>query len=768
MRTRLSTMTAAAVLALGSVGVLAGCDLYAASEDGVETGISDQSLRHAGAGQARARHRAHRAHGRRGGRGWWHRAGHGPGDFGDDARGGAGGAAIDPDVEAGGAAPDHDGAPASGGAAPGMGGAILDPGPGLGTGGFGSAASAGAASAGDDDADPGLGGSPGGYAYGVCGDGYVDWWSESCDDGDVADGDGCSSACGWEPGWACDWSSPSTCHPTVCGDGLQEGSEGCDDGNAVSDDGCSDVCTLEPFAVCNSPGEPCRAVVCGDGVQDFWYLLDEPPADGAEGMLGTGGTSGDGSSTEGGAWGTGGAVADYYYGFEGCDDGNDAPGDGCSEACLVEAGYICDQAGAPCREPRCGDGRQDWYVAQDGTETWESCDDGNAVAGDGCSEACAVEPGYVCDSPGAPCREPRCGDGRQDWYVAQDGTETWESCDDGNAVAGDGCSEACAVEPGYVCDSPGAPCREPRCGDGFQDYVGAGGTGGLDAGGVGAMGGAAEGGAAFEGDPGGAWEECDDGNSEPDDGCSEVCTIEAGWACWYTGEACHRVVCGDGYTDWPEECDDGNSDRTDGCDDCRWDGTYPGTGGSFAAGGAGNAPTEDGAASQIGQQAQRARRAGQRAAPRRYGLRAAISAATRGGTSASIGSPAAPRRRTSQSGPDSTSRGSRSYTSAGAPTSQSRMSGCASRKRRYASAECRSASSREMTPPVPLVGDAPATLPMLRVQPGAQLRPARAGVDGPPDGAPARRGPFRSNHEASFEPRCPSSGRVVEPRGPSG
>jgi len=706
-------MTAAAVLALGSVGVLAGCDLYAASEDGVETGISDQSLRHAGAGQARARHRAHRAHGRRGGRGWWHRAGHGPGDFGDDARGGAGGAAIDPDVEAGGAAPDHDGAPASGGAAPGMGGAILDPGPGLGTGGFGSAASAGAASAGDDDADPGLGGSPGGYAYGVCGDGYVDWWSESCDDGDVADGDGCSSACGWEPGWACDWSSPSTCHPTVCGDGLQEGSEGCDDGNAVSDDGCSDVCTLEPFAVCNSPGEPCRAVVCGDGVQDFWYLLDEPPADGAEGMLGTGGTSGDGSSTEGGAWGTGGAVADYYYGFEGCDDGNDAPGDGCSEACLVEAGYICDQAGAP-------------------------------------------------------CREPRCGDGRQDWYVAQDGTETWESCDDGNAVAGDGCSEACAVEPGYVCDSPGAPCREPRCGDGFQDYVGAGGTGGLDAGGVGAMGGAAEGGAAFEGDPGGAWEECDDGNSEPDDGCSEVCTIEAGWACWYTGEACHRVVCGDGYTDWPEECDDGNSDRTDGCDDCRWDGTYPGTGGSFAAGGAGNAPTEDGAASQIGQQAQRARRAGQRAAPLRYGLRAAISSATRGGTSASIGSPAAPRRRTSQSGPDSTSRGSRSYTSAGAPTSQSRMSGCASRKRRYASAECRSASSREMTPPVPLVGDAPATLPMLRVQPGAQLRPARAGVDGPPDGAPARRGPFRSNHEASFEPRCPSSGRVVEPRGPSG
>ena len=107
-----------------------------------------------------------------------------------------------------------------------------------------------------------------------------------------------------------------------------------------------------------------------------------------------------------------------------------------------------------------------------------------------------------------------------------------------------------------------------------------------------AEGGAAEGGAFSDGDPGGIWEECDDHNATSGDGCSESCTLEPGWACWYVGEACHRVVCGDGYADWPEECDDGNSDPDDGCDACRWDGAHWGTGGSFAAGGAGSSPSE--------------------------------------------------------------------------------------------------------------------------------------------------------------------------------
>jgi len=48
----------------------------------------------------------------------------------------------------------------------------------------------------------------------------------------------------------------------------------------------------------------------------------------------------------------------------------------------------------------------------------------------------------------------------------------------------------------------------------------------------------------------GLYEECDDGNLDPDDGCNESCHIE---------------VCGDGRTNPGEQCDDGNDDNTDGC-----------------------------------------------------------------------------------------------------------------------------------------------------------------------------------------------------------
>lgn len=38
-----------------------------------------------------------------------------------------------------------------------------------------------------------------------------------------------------------------------------------------------------------------------------------------------------------------------------------------------------------------------------------------------------------------------------------------EACDDGNASGGDGCSESCSIETGYVCRTPGGPCRSVVC-----------------------------------------------------------------------------------------------------------------------------------------------------------------------------------------------------------------------------------------------------------------------------------------------------------------
>ncbi|HEY4014849.1 MAG TPA: DUF4215 domain-containing protein [Polyangiaceae bacterium] len=120
---------------------------------------------------------------------------------------------------------------------------------------------------------------PGAACMTVCGDGIVAG-TEQCDLGPLdGTGAGCSATCTISAGFACTnaavvadggvdgGSSPgSACHPTVCGDGIVEGTEQCDDGNLVPFDGCSPTCTIDPK--CNGQGQ-CTAV-CGDG-------LVEPP-----------------------------------------------------------------------------------------------------------------------------------------------------------------------------------------------------------------------------------------------------------------------------------------------------------------------------------------------------------------------------------------------------------------------------------------------------------------------------------------------------------
>jgi cysteine-rich repeat protein len=72
-------------------------------------------------------------------------------------------------------------------------------------------------------------------------------------------------------------------------------------------------------------------------------------------------------------------------------------------------------------------------------ESGEHCDDGNVVAGDGCSPLCELEEGWVCiGEPGNyTCHVTVCGDGV---------VEGSEVCDDGNDIDGDGCSSTCTVE----------------------------------------------------------------------------------------------------------------------------------------------------------------------------------------------------------------------------------------------------------------------------------------------------------------------------------
>ncbi len=70
--------------------------------------------------------------------------------------------------------------------------------------------------------------------------------SFACDDGNLADGDGCDSYCRVEKGYTCGGGQcgglpnnivPDTCQE-ICGDGIQLGHYGCDDGNLNNGDGC--------------------------------------------------------------------------------------------------------------------------------------------------------------------------------------------------------------------------------------------------------------------------------------------------------------------------------------------------------------------------------------------------------------------------------------------------------------------------------------------------------------------------------------------------
>lgn len=164
--------------------------------------------------------------------------------------------------------------------------------------------------------------------------------------------------------------------------------------------------------------------------------------------------------------------------------------------------------------PGCGD---DVIVAP------ETCDDGNTAAGDGCTAACQVEPGWTCPLVGKPCRAERCGDG----IVA--GTE---ECDDADADT-PGCSGACQLEDGYKCPVPGQPCEPTQCGDGTREGA----------------------------------EQCDDGNVEPFDGCSADCTTEP-----VCEDGTCLATCGDGLVFPGEACDDGNNENDDGCSaDCQFE-----------------------------------------------------------------------------------------------------------------------------------------------------------------------------------------------------
>ncbi|MDD9967057.1 MAG: DUF4215 domain-containing protein [Myxococcales bacterium] len=396
----------------------------------------------------------------------------------------------------------------------------------------------------------------------VCGDGITDG-NEQCDDGAFNGDPGtCVESCAGEPEDQVLARCSSECVLNVlCGDGYIVAPEECDDGAVCSSNGLLDgdpcttpaqlqACEADGGTCAPQGGDGCSAVCtreseCGNGVTEVGEDCDDGPT----------GSDVCTANCLVRICGDGNLDANHPSDPEQCDDGNRRQGDGCDDTCQIESD--------------CGN-----QVVEPG----EDCDDGNIIPGDGCGSDCKVENvcgngkaegGETCDgddvgscpmvgaeqiacvnsAAGAPniclCQN-YCGDGRIG------GTE---ECDDG-AEGSDSCRGASPVE--------GEPCSEIRCGDAVVD----------------------------EG------ETCDDGNTNPADGCSNSCqppaqcgngTEEGSEECDdgnnVSGDGCTATCqdeatnCGDGTVDADEQCDDGNTDAGDGCDaNCRLEGVFCGDG----------------------------------------------------------------------------------------------------------------------------------------------------------------------------------------------
>ncbi|MFN2428094.1 MAG: DUF4215 domain-containing protein [Candidatus Binatia bacterium] len=90
----------------------------------------------------------------------------------------------------------------------------------------------------------------------VCGDGAIEVGCESCDDSNLADGDGCDS----------------NCTTTGCGNGIVTAGEACDDGNGASGDGCDNNCTV---------------TACGNGIVTAGEQCDDGNLTGGDGCEAT-------------------------------------------------------------------------------------------------------------------------------------------------------------------------------------------------------------------------------------------------------------------------------------------------------------------------------------------------------------------------------------------------------------------------------------------------------------------------------------------------
>ena len=379
-----------------------------------------------------------------------------------------------------------------------------------------------------------------GPAAPVCGNGVLEE-GEECDDGNVANNDGCNAFCATE----------------FCGDGVVQTSEQCDNGSVCSNNAQQ---SCRSSIECNA-GLACKinesaVTTCGgtsDGAlceSDFdCAFLEQCAYD----------TSADTTCNATCVFGEPVVVASASCGNstvdegEECDDGNALGGDGCSAFCV--------------RETFCGNGTVD---------LGEACDDGNTEDGDGCSVLCTVEeiqqvtpvqestpqPPAEEQAPPSPCGNGSVDEGEQCDVGDQNSDSepnacrtdcTFARCGDGVVDFNESCDDG-TRNSNTVADACRITCTRPFCGDGIVDSAEE-----------------CDGGQNCQSDCRRVWitqsqcgngireqgEDCDDGNLQSGDGCTAQCREEP--------KIKGLAVCGNGLPEEGEKCDDANTKNGDGC-----------------------------------------------------------------------------------------------------------------------------------------------------------------------------------------------------------
>ncbi len=187
----------------------------------------------------------------------------------------------------------------------------------------------------------------------VCGDSDVNQMSEQCDDGNTANGDGCSAACQTEVA------------PAVCGNGVKEGTEECDLGkdNGGITKTCSSTCKTWLSCTPNNANGVVMTTTAGE--QTFEAKCN--PLDFTLRVVVNCQAN----------------PVSYTLANVKCSSGN---------VCKLDENKV-----AMCVSLTCGNGK---------VEAGETCDDGNTANGDGCSAACQKEEALPPPLPPVPGEVP--------------------------------------------------------------------------------------------------------------------------------------------------------------------------------------------------------------------------------------------------------------------------------------------------------------------------------------------------------------------------